>query len=118
MYKIFLLLFVAVMTLSTSAAKAGDEGLYPSAPPPGAAFIRFFNGNTSLPATITIRGKTYGAVSFGGISSYAPVLQGDATLSMGQKSASFHFKESAYYVVTLVKGNLSILEEPANDSKL
>lgn len=99
-------------------AFGGEEGLYPAAPPPGSAFIRFFNGNDHTPAAVKIRGKSYGAASFGNISQYAPVPQGDVDLSIGGESASSHLKEGAYYTALLVKGKLSVLEEPANDNKI
>jgi hypothetical protein len=116
----FVLTFIALCGILLSAAfnaSAGEDGLYPAAPPPGSAFIRFLNGNSPMAVAIGVRGKSYGAAALGNITAYAPVQQGDADLSIGAKSVTAHLKESAYYTVLLDKRDVKVLEEPASDNK-
>jgi alginate O-acetyltransferase complex protein AlgF len=111
------MLFYALLGTPLNAF-GGEDGLYPAAPPPGSAFVRFLNGATPSAVNASVRGKSYGAASFGQITPYAPVKQGDAELSLGAKTATASLKEGAHYTVLFVRGKLSVLEEPANDNKL
>lgn len=97
---------------------AGEDGLYPAAPPPGSAFVRFLNGNNPLSVAVNIRGKSYGAASLGNITAYAPVQHGDATLGIGGKTTTANLKADTYYTVLYYKGKVDVLEEPASSNKL
>ena len=120
MRKLVLVVMALCSTLicATPHAHAGEGGLYPAAPPPGSAFIRFLNGSSPAALAVSVRGKSYGAATFGNITAYAPVQQGDATLTLGAKTAETHLKEGAYYTALLHDGNVNVLEEPASDNKL
>ena len=104
--------------LCTTPVFAGEGGLYPAALPPGSAFIRFLNGNSPMAVPVIVRGKAYGAATFGNITAYAPVQQGDATLTLGTKTTTVHLKEGSYYTALLHKGDVDVLEEPVGDNKL
>jgi len=114
--------FAALAALSClympTSASAGEGGLYPAAPPPGSAFIRFLNGNNPMAVAVDVRGKSYGAASMGSITAYAPVQQGEADLTIGGKAEKANLKEGAYYTVLYYKGDVKVLEEPASDNKL
>lgn len=99
-------------------AAAGEGGLYPAAPPPGSAFIRFLNGNSPMAVAVDVRGKSYGAATMGSITAYAPVQQGDADVSIGGKTQKANLKAGGYYTVLYYKGDVKVLEEPASDNKL
>jgi alginate O-acetyltransferase complex protein AlgF len=124
MHRIFSLLptaaiaFCCAFLYSPLYAAAGEEGLYPAAPPPDSAFIRFLNGSSTAPVPVTVLGKSYGTELFGSLSPYTPVHQGLVSVSLGSQNASAQLKEGAYYTAVLSKGNLRILEEPGNDNKL
>jgi alginate O-acetyltransferase complex protein AlgF len=113
--------FFALMALSfmsSHQAKAGEDGLYPAAPPADSAFVRFLNAGSATPTPVKIRGKSYGAVNLGSISSYAPVAAGAAALSFGVKSSSVELKPGIHYAVLLMKDNMVVLDEPSDTSKL
>ena len=108
----------SALSWAAPQAFAGEGGLYPAAPPPGSAFIRFLNSDSPVAVPVNVRGKSYGTATFGNISAYAPVQQGDATFSLGTKTASAHLKEGYFYTVLLFRGNVNALEEPSGDNKL
>ena len=117
-FLIFTIIIFCALLYTPLCAFSGEGGLYPSAPPPGSAFVRFFNGSNHVPVDVKVRGKSYGMSSFGSISAYAPVPHGEAALSLGAESGSVQLKEGSYYTAMLVRENLVILEEPSNDNKL
>jgi hypothetical protein len=104
--------------LQAPLAFSGEEGLYPAAPPRGSAFIRFLNAANPTPLAVKIRSKSFGSEALGAISPYAPVQKGEADISLGGSSATVTLKEGTYYTAMLVKGHLSVLEEPPSDNKL
>ncbi|MEZ0262227.1 MAG: alginate O-acetyltransferase AlgF [Alphaproteobacteria bacterium] len=98
-------------------AFAGDEGLYPDAPPPGSAFVRFLNADARA-AAIDIKGKAYGNAQQGQLTRYIYVPAGETAVSFGGTTASKQMAEGQRYSVVLAKGKLAVLEEPAEKSPL
>jgi hypothetical protein len=96
-------------------ARAADDGLYASAPPPGSAFVRFVS---SEPVKGNVRGKQFPTVSAGHASPYLPVAQGDAKITAGAASISYDLKPGGHYSAVLTGGKLTVLEEPENGNKL
>jgi alginate O-acetyltransferase complex protein AlgF len=110
--------FVMLLALAIgSPAFADDDGLYPDAPPPGSAFVRFLNADPG-PAVIELRGKSYGATRQGVLTRYIFVPNGESQLSFGGNGAMKALQEGRRYSVVLAKGKLTILEEPAEKSPL
>jgi hypothetical protein len=110
---------LAFLTTFTGLAHAGDEGLYPSAPPPGSAFVRFLNagGNTGATA-IEVHGKAYGAATLAKTTPYVPAPHGTVPIKFGSAALSPDLKEGAHYTVVLRKGAATLLEEPSDDNPL
>jgi hypothetical protein len=104
--------------MAAAPAFAGDAGLYPSAPPPGSAFIRFLNAGGNASAGIDVRGKAYGSGQPGITTSYVAVPHGETKITFGPASASPDLKEGAHYSAVMIKGVMTILEEPASDNPL
>lgn len=111
-----LVLFLAPSLMSFSAQAADEK--YPGAPPPNAAFVRFFNADKNSALATTIRGKKCSSSSLGKVGSYFAVSDGDAKLTIGVDKTTKTLKAGAYYSVSLMNGKISVLEEPAYDSKL
>lgn len=114
-----ILAFTSLFALALpSTVKAGDNGLYAAAPPPGSAFVRFACGTCSQPEKGTIRGKNAPAVSAGQVGPYVAVSQGDAAITLGGASMNYNLKPGGHYAAVLTGGKLNILEEPLNDNNL
>jgi hypothetical protein len=118
MHKIapFLTSAIFALSLSAPALAGGEGGLYPGAPPPGSAFVRFINGGGAGAAAI--RGKAYKAVPPGAAGAYVPVPQGAADLSFGGKAAAANLKEGVHYTAVFSRGRLAVLEEPPANNRL
>lgn len=106
-----------LMAIVILPAYAGDEGLYPDAPPPGSAFVRFLNAD-SRAAAIEVQGKSYGAVQQGQLSRYIFVPNGAAELKFGPDVVSKEVTEGRRYSIVLARGKATVLEEPAEQSPL
>ncbi len=113
----FALALCSVLTMS-GIARAGDAGLYPSAPPPGSAFIRFLNAGGNAKANIEVGGKSYGSGELGAATSYVAVPHGQNKISFGTSTATPDLKEGGHYSAVMVKGVITVLEEPASDNPL
>jgi hypothetical protein len=71
-----------------------------------------------MSVAVNVRGKSYGAATFGNITAYAPVQQGDADFSIGTKSIKAQLKGGSYYTVLFTKRSVTVLQEPSGDDKL
>ena len=109
---------LCLFVMTSASAFGGDAGLYPSAPPPGSAFIRFLNAGGNASAGIDVRGKTYGSGQLGVATSYVAVPHGETKIAFGPANASPDLKEGAHYSAVMIKGVMTILEEPASDNPL
>ena len=117
-FKIFALtVFFLALSLIAFSAQAVDEK-YPGAPPPNAAFVRFFNVNKTSVLSTKIRGKAYSSAQLGKVGSYFAVSDGEAKLTLGTAHTTEILKVGSYYSVSLLNGEILVLEEPAYDSRL
>lgn len=114
----FMALALSSLLVMPTIARAGDAGLYPSAPPPGSAFIRFLNAGGNAKANIEVQGKSYGSGQLGVTTSYVPVPHGSAKITFGSATATPELKEGGHYSAVMIKGVMSVLEEPASDNPL
>lgn len=111
-------LLAAAFIFSASAARAGDEGLYPDAPPPGSAFVRFVNTGASASIPITVASKSYGAAPRGSVTRYIPTPHGSTQLDFGSASSEESLAEGKHYCAMLAEGKLTLLEEPVGSNPL
>jgi len=116
MTMIFIFSFVG---LASEKTKAGDDGLYASAPPPGSAFVRFINGDMGKPLKGSVRGKESPSVAPGHAGGYMSAPPGQAQIAFGaDATTSYDLKPAGHYDAILANGHLTIVDEPINDNKL
>jgi hypothetical protein len=113
-----LILSLSIHTLTPLQAMAGEDGLYPAAPPAGSAFIRFINGDLAAKTVTQIHGKIMRPALLGDIGNYFPVPQGFIDLAIGTAKTSATLKTDRHYSAVLSKGVLHVLEEPSYDTKM
>ena len=113
----FLTILALTLCMTAPPVRAGDNGLYASAPPPGSAFVRFISAEGGR-LKGNVRGKDFPAVTPGQVGPYAAVSPGDAAISLGQTSVNYDLKSGHRYIAALIRGKLTVLEEPENSNKL
>ena len=119
-FKVFTLtMFFLASFLMVFSVQAADEK-YPGAPPPNAAFVRFFNVNINKNSTLStsIRGKAYYSALPGQVGAYFAVSDGEAKITLGTAKVTETLRAGVSYSVGLLKREILVLEEPAYDSRL
>lgn len=93
-------------------AQDSDIGLYAPKPPPGSAFVRFFNPTAnSIPADIG--GKDYGAVAPMSASPYFVQPKGDVGFKVGGQVLPYELVEGKFYTVAMDSNANALIHEDA-----
>lgn len=114
---------MSTVWLSTSLAGAQDEGLYAPAPPADAAFVRVLHTVPETEALDSdIGGTTFETLSYGDVSVYRVVMQGEATVRAGESGLlsevgePLTFEAGHFYTVVL-GDDATLFQDPVLENR-
>ncbi|TYC64030.1 hypothetical protein FMN63_27770 [Stappia sp. BW2] len=102
-------LFFALTFAALLPARAGDEGLYDSPPPPGSSFVRIIDGQRA--SGVASVGSVEYLLTEEGLTPYKIVHAGTYDLSMRDASPSFSFEAGKFYTIVAAAGTEPVLVE-------
>lgn len=108
--------FIVAAVMMTPHVHAGDDGLYAPKPPPGTAFVRFFNASGET-VSANIGGKSYGDLAPLTASPYFLQSQGPVEFKTGLQSVPYKMEPDSFYTVIADRnGNPLIHKDTVTDN--
>lgn len=96
--------------LATRAARAGDEGLYGPAAPPGSAFVRVFNGTAQSVIDARVGPEDFNEIAPFDASEFAFVPPGSYELTAGAVKQKITVQADRFYTAALLNGKVQLLD--------
>jgi hypothetical protein len=110
----FLAACLTVLAFGPQTASGSEEGLYPKAPPPNSAFVRFTDATG--PSPLTVQGQRFPKTRAGGaISPYAPLAPGPVEIIIGAARLNGALAPGGRYIAAAGPSGPVLLREPAFD---
>jgi alginate O-acetyltransferase complex protein AlgF len=112
------LVLLGAALIAADAARAGDEGLYGPAAPPGSAFIRVFNGTGQSLLDGKVGPETFNEIPPYEASEFTFLPPGNYTLNAGGTSAAVSLKADRFYTAALLNGKIQVLDNERYGNRL
>jgi alginate O-acetyltransferase complex protein AlgF len=110
------LMGAALLTLR--AARAGDEGLYGPAAPPGSAFVRVFNGTSQSILDAKIGPEDFNEISPFDASEFTFLPPGNYTLSAGAVKQGVSLQADRFYTASIIGGKVQLIDNERYNNRM
>ena len=101
---------VGAALLAANAARAGDEGLYGPAAPPGSAFVRVFNGTPQSILDARVGPEDFNEVPPFDASEFTFLPPGSYDLTAGAVKQKVTLQADRYYTAAILNGKVQLLD--------
>ena len=104
------IVLVAAALIAANAARAGDEGLYGPAAPPGSAFVRVFNGTAQSILDARVGPEDFNEIPPFDASEFTFLPPGSYDLTAGVVKQKVTLQADRFYTAAVMNGKVQLLD--------